>query len=106
MSSILPLPEAIPEKYNKELLCKDCVHAKSDWISRLLNVSGGFVCTLPESWIPPEYDPVVGLQKEGYFQRARAMRSTYSKTCGADATKWVPRKTKHLFLMLRKVHTD
>ena len=104
MSSILPLPEKSPDQYNKELLCKDCKHVKSDWMSRLLNVSSGFVCTLPESWIPPEYDPVVGLQKEGYFQRARTMR--YSRTCGAGATKWVSSKRKHLFLMLRKVHTD
>ena len=97
----MSLPEP-PNRYNTELLCKDCKHARADWLSRLLKVSRAFSCTLPESWVPPEYDPVIGLQKEGYFQSARAMRSPYNKTCGADATKWVPTKAKHIFLLLQK----
>jgi hypothetical protein len=101
----MSLPEP-PDQCNKELLCKDCKHVRADWLSRMLNVSRGFRCTLPESWVPPEYDPVIGLTTEGYFQSAQAMRSPYNKTCGADATKWAPRKAKHLFLMLRKVHTN
>ncbi len=98
------LPGNGQEQYNKELLCKDCKHSRADWLARLIKASRQFSCTLPESWIPPDYDPVIGLTKEGYFQSAVTMRSPWNKTCGAAATKWLPRKKKHLFLMLRKVH--
>jgi hypothetical protein len=100
------LPGNGQEQYNKELLCKDCRHVRVDWLARLVKASRQFSCTLPESWIPPDYDPVIGLTKEGYFQSAITMRSPWNKTCGAAAIKWLPRKKKHLFLMLRKVHTN
>ena len=89
-------------EFNKELLCKDCKNVKADWLSRLTNTSIGFTCTLPEAWNKPEYDPVVGVTKEGYFTAARQMRSKYNEICGADAKKWVPNSTKKVFLYLQK----
>ena len=89
-------------EFNKDLLCKDCKNVKADFMSRLTNYSYGFTCTLPESWNKPQYDPVIGVTKEGYFNTARQMRSKYQEACGPEAKQWVPNSTKKVFLMLKK----
>jgi hypothetical protein len=76
------------KEFNKDLLCKDCKNVQASFMSRLTNFTYGFKCTLPESWNKPEFDPVVGETKEGYFHTAGLMRSTY-EACGPDAKKWV-----------------
>ena len=88
-------------EFNKELLCKDCKFARASFMTRLANFSYGFSCTIPEAWVEPEYDPVVGTTKEGYFHVARVMRGIH-EPCGPDAKKWVPNSTKKVFLMLKK----
>jgi len=88
-------------EFNKELLCKDCKHVKADFLSRLTKFGYGFKCTIPESWVKPEYDPVTGDTREGYFHIARIMRDN-TGACGPDATKWVPSSTKKVFLYLKK----
>lgn len=89
-------------EFNKNLLCKDCKNVKADWLSRLTNTTIGFTCTLPESWNKPEYDPVVGKTREGFFSSARVMRGAYQEICGPEAKKWVPSSTKKVFLYLQK----
>jgi hypothetical protein len=89
-------------EFNKNLLCKDCKHAKASLLSRLTNISYGFKCTIPESWNEPEYDPVVGETVAGFFHIARVMRGKYQEACGPDAKKWVPSSTKKVFLYLKK----
>ena len=89
------------KEFNKDLLCKDCKNVQASFMSRLTNFTYGFKCTLPESWNEPEFDPVVGVIKEGYFHTAGLMRSTY-EACGPDAKKWVPSSTKKVFLYLKK----
>jgi len=89
-------------EFNKDLLCKDCKNVRADWLSRLTNTSIGFTCTLPEAWNKPEYDPVVGKTREGFFHSARVMRGKYQEACGPDAKNWVPNSTKKVFLYLKK----
>ena len=88
-------------EFNKDLLCKDCKNVEASFMSRLTNFTYGFKCTLTEAWVKPEYDPVIGETKEGYFHTARLMRGTY-EVCGPDAKKWVPSSTKKVFLYLKK----
>ena len=89
------------KEFNKDLLCKDCKNVRASFMSRMTNFTYGFKCTLPESWNKPEFDPVVGETKEGYFHTAGLMRSTY-EACGPEAKKWVPSSTKKVFLYLKK----
>jgi len=51
--------------------------------------------------VKPEYDPVVGETREGYFHGARLMRGKF-EACGPDAKKWVPSDTKKVFLYFQK----
>jgi hypothetical protein len=88
-------------EFNKDLLCKDCKYVEADFMTRLTKYSYGFKCTLPEAWVKPEYDPVIGITKEGYFHTARLMRGSH-ESCGPDAKKWVPNSTKKVFLYFKK----
>ena len=88
-------------EFNKDLLCKDCKNVKVDLMSRLTGFRYGFKCTIDEAWVKPEYDPVLGETKEGYFHIAGVMRGKY-EACGPDAKKWVPSSTKKVFLYLKK----
>ena len=89
-------------EFNKDLLCKDCKHVKASFMSRLTKFGYGFKCTIPESWNPPQYDPVLGVTKEGFFHIAGVMRGKFQEACGPEAKKWVPTSTKKVFLMLKK----
>ena len=89
------------KEFNKDLLCKDCKNVEASFMARLTKFVYGFKCTIPESWNEPKFDPVVGETKEGYFDTAAVMRSTY-EACGPDAKKWVPSSTKKVFLYLKK----
>lgn len=88
-------------EFNKNLLCKDCKFGQANLLSRLANSSFGFKCTIPEAWVEPEYDPVVGETRPGYFHGARLMRGKF-EACGPDAKKWVPNSTKKVFLYFQK----
>jgi hypothetical protein len=88
-------------EFNKALLCKDCKNVKAGFMSRLTKFGYGFKCTIPEAWVEPVYDPVLGETKEGYFHIAAVMRGKF-EACGPDAKKWVPSSTKKVFLYLQK----
>lgn len=88
------------KEYNKSLKCKDCIHSKSSWLARLTQFSGGFTCSIPESWVQPKYDPVIGKESEGYFSSCGTMR--IDKACGPEAKSWSPKTTKLIFLKLRE----
>ena len=89
------------KEFNKDLLCKDCKNVKAGFMSRLTKFGYGFKCTIPEAWVEPVYDPVLGETKEGYFHIAAVMRGKF-EACGPDAKKWVPSSTKKVFLYLQK----
>ena len=87
-------------EYNRELKCKDCKHAKGNWVTRLTRASYGMSCTIPEAWNEERYDPVFGKLTPGYFSNCSGMRLLGSE-CGPDAKHWVPRDTKLVFLALK-----
>ena len=88
--------------YNKKYICKDCVHSKADWLTKITKQSSGFQCTLLESYIPGSYDPVTGITSPSSFNNCSTMRAAYNEVCGPDAKKWKPKSTKLVFLLLKK----
>jgi len=87
-------------EYNRSLKCKDCIHSKADFISRVFNFSAGFRCTIPEAVKSETYDPVTGKITPGYLSFCSTMR--IEKACGPQAKAWSPRSKKHLFLLFQK----
>jgi hypothetical protein len=88
-------------EFNKDLLCKDCKNVEASFMTRLTKFTHGFKCTIDEAWVKPEYDPVTGETREGFFHTGRVMRGRY-EVCGPDAKRWVPSSTKKVFLYLKK----
>lgn len=87
--------------YNRDLLCKDCVHAHRPLLNRLLFIDV-YWCRLPENRTEDEYDPVTGKTKLGDYASCRIAR-LHSKICGPEGRRWEPRNTrKHMFTMLKK----
>jgi hypothetical protein len=87
-------------EYNKDLLCKDCKHAKSTFMAKLTRYKFGFECTIPEAWNEEKFDPVFGKTTPGYFTGCSVMR-LYGSECGPEAKKWAPRNSKLIFLALK-----
>ena len=88
------------KEYDRDLKCIDCKYSKADFMNRLLKLSAGFTCRLPESFTEERYDPVTGKVTPGYFQYCSSMR--LDSMCGPKAKRWVPRNTKLVFLALKK----
>ena len=88
------------KEYDRDLKCKDCKYSQADFLSRILNVSSGFKCILPESYVEEKYDPVTGKTTPGYFNFCSTMR--IMENCGPKAIRWSPRSTKLIFLALKK----
>jgi hypothetical protein len=86
-----------------DLLCKDCVYSKVNFIDKIITFgnpkSYSYKCSLYV--IEAEYDPVLGEitpASIGYCSTAR-----YSeKICGPNATKWIPKSKHGLFDLLKK----
>ena len=87
-------------EYNKDLKCKDCIHAKGTFMDRLLRNTYAFKCTITESWNEEKYDPVFGKTTPGYFTTCSAMRKKFS-ACGPEGKHWSPRNSKLIFVALR-----
>ena len=87
-------------EYDRNFKCCDCKHSQASFMNRLLKLSAGFKCTLPESKIKEKYDPVTGTTTPGFYQYCSTVR--LDNLCGPKANAWEPRNKKHLFLMFQK----
>ena len=85
---------------HSELKCKDCIHAKASWFSKLIRNQYGYDCT---KYITPEkYDPVLGKitpEKIGPCSVARVDRSF----CGPTALLWYPKDKTGLFDYIKHI---
>ena len=91
------------QEYNRELICKDCVHSHRTWTNKILGVQV-YQCHLPSNKQPDEYDPVTGKIRPGEYQSCRLSRLS-SGVCGPQAIHWVPRNSRrHLFTVLKQNH--
>jgi hypothetical protein len=89
------------QDYNRELICKDCVHSHRSWTHKILGVQV-YQCRLPGNKRPDEYDPATGKTKPGEHFSCGVSRLN-SGVCGPQAIHWTPRNSRrHLFTALKK----
>lgn len=87
-------------QYNRQLRCVDCKHA-SGRLQAWLGISPlGLKCKMPKSWVPGDWDPVLGKMANGYWQACSTMR--IKDECGPDATGWEPKRKRDILLLLHK----
>lgn len=85
---------------HSELKCKDCIHAKASWFSKLIRNQYGYDCA--KYVTPAKYDPVLGKttpEKIGACTVARVDRSF----CGPNAKLWYPKDNIGLFDYIKHI---
>ena len=85
---------------NKELLCIDCKHNRAGPLARLFKNRFEFECGL--DWVEPKFDPVIGVEKKGFYHSCSATRID-TRICGPDAKAWQPRNKIDLFKFIKHV---
>lgn len=85
----------------EQVTCQDCVHNRASWLNRQFKMNT-WTWTCTKAYNEPEYNPVDGTTRKGYYDSCGVARVKKS-VCGPDATAWEPRSKKNLFVYLKRI---
>lgn len=86
---------------SERVTCRTCKHNRASWFQRTFNTSSwDWTCSL--DFHEPQYDPVTGKTKKGYYEGCGVVR-VKEKICGKDAKAWEPYYKQDLLTYLKRV---
>ncbi len=84
------------------VLCKDCKHSNHSIWDNLSVFPKLYECRHPSNFIPGVKSLITGKVTKGTYESCATARVSRG-ICGPQGNLWTPRKSKHLFLLLKRV---